>query len=118
MPVPTFENKIITAPPSKFYRKYSVDDLNNIYKELLHSNNSFNQNLTAQIYFKNYIQDSLRFLREKAKEHEAKLRNQTQLSTAFNVRIILFYVYCFLKDNIIFKNKLLYKLFILFMNNT
>ena len=87
-----------TIPNNQFYNKYSVDDLNNIYKELLRNKNSIKQNVTAQIYFKNYIQDSLRFLREKAKEHEAKLRDQLQLSRAFNVGIsFLFLIFFFLQ---------------------
>lgn len=57
-----------------FFSKSSnhADDLANIYKEMLknttaasiNSNkNTKQQNLNAQIYFKNYIQESLRFLR-------------------------------------------------------
>jgi hypothetical protein len=87
MPVPISTNNTTTALTSDLYKKFSVDDLNNIYKELLRNKNSIKQNVTAQIYFKNYIQDSLRFLREKAKEHEAKLRNQIQLSNALDVSI-------------------------------
>jgi hypothetical protein len=33
--------------------------------------------VTNQFYMKNYVQESLRFLREKAKEHENEIRNQT-----------------------------------------
>ncbi len=34
------------------------------------------KNVTNQFYMKNYVQESLRYLREKAQEHEKELRNQ------------------------------------------
>ncbi len=64
-----------------------IQTTNEIYKEMLINTNNNNNNKqqtetitkqTSQIYFKNYIQESLRLLREKAKEHEANLREQIE----------------------------------------
>ena len=69
MPVPIINDFI-------FSKQTAEHNFNTVYRDMLKNKNLTQQNLTAQLYFKNYIQESLRFLREKAKEHEAKLRNQ------------------------------------------
>ena len=72
MPVPisttttTTTTSNSTTNQNEFYSKSSTntDNLTSMYKDLLKNNSKNNkQTLSAQIYFRNYIQESLRFLR-------------------------------------------------------
>ena len=60
-------------------------------------NNSTSSEKQSQIYFKNYIQESLRLLREKAKEHEANLREQIEPVKKLKVDNVIRQRTCLLK---------------------